>query len=675
MKESEAGFGEINKAESFVNRYRQVFRSLAGDDRIKFEAGREESYFDSEEMKVVVGYQESLSEQENVFLMGHELGHVSDMAANTEAYAGSFDYCKNRSQELVPQVKKILEDKGIYDSWYDGNLESLIYEKLRFFYNVVQDVSVNRRMGQRLAWMRDKEMMESIYQNFLFEEKDLSKSLLSDQFGYFILLGQMAPNGGYLFDEEVSRAGEEYTSDVNEVLEISLNQEVAEKTSPAVYQRHGYTELINWTKESIEPVFVRFLMKDFEDNPPTEEDQKEIDKKMSSDSSGKREQGKQKEQEEQKEGKGKSSSKWSDEIKTDSLDKKEVDQYRERKKAEEKKREEKKLSPEEKAKRAEAEVDEAVARKHGLKKELAREYRLVEARVSEYKERMADVFESFMKTIQEKIRTFAVKNYMSGKFDVDSFIDKYGGGLSNPDLADEIPWNNLDTYIQNEVISRLALYPAEVYFHLVLDGSGSMNEQRREELKKVSVLFLESLGTFESRVNLKFRLKKPFAVKTEIRMFGSKEEVVKSIDKLNTPEEELASRFKVLEKIGIDYGNTYDAIPLGEINKGIDQENEKKIKTKKRLEVVILVTDGGSDTEIQSKNEVNSLKKKGVIVKGLQIGDPSEQGREIFSSIWGEDGAEVKDLKELVPTMIKLTSKVINLTEPSINFYEVEEDE
>ncbi|MBI4276458.1 hypothetical protein HY629_01315, partial [Candidatus Uhrbacteria bacterium] len=198
-----------------------------------------------------------------------------------------------------------------------------------------------------------------------------------------------------------------------------------------------------------------------------------------------------------------------------------------------------------------------------------------------------------------------------------------------------------------------------------------------------TVLFLEALSTFEATVNVRFRLKKPFCVDTEIRMFGDpgKSVIVKPFTAgVMRPKEELASRFQTLGAIHGGYGGTCDAEPMWAIADSITPSLTSDLKEGRAKEFVFEITDGGSngvsarakaeDTAAQdTRNAVDAVEKVGVVARGFQIGEPAEEEKQTFGSIWGENGEHIPHPKDLAPAVAALLADELRKTEMKIQYY------
>ena len=328
-------------------------------------------------------------------------------------------------------------------------------------------------------------------------------------------------------------------------------------------------------------------------------------------------------------------------------------------------------TPKERAEQAQTEADERICQTHDISPESAARYRQIEKQIEPYKEALSRVFEEYMKSINDAYRNFYVEGCRSGRFNVETLINKYGPevAIENVGGMSIIPWDTLEVYDRQEIESRLSMVPSEIYMHLVLDTSGSMEKERIIAIKQITVLFMEALNSFEARVNQNFRLKKPFSVNLEVRTFDSDTEIVKPMQRNPDVGTEASLRFGALDKM-IPKGRTHDCLPLGQINESLLPNRLVDIKKRKAMELVFLITDGGSNTPDKTATIVDELNEKKVMTRGIQIGNPDGRERKIFNNIWGAQGIRVNSLEELAPNMVTLFREFLGEFPPEIQFYE-----
>ena len=192
-------------------------------------------------------------------------------------------------------------------------------------------------------------------------------------------------------------------------------------------------------------------------------------------------------------------------------------------------------------------------------------------------------------------------------------------------------------------------------------------------------------------------MKDPFAVDTEIRMFGSpgKSKVVKAFaESKPTPGREYADRFKALGEMTNGYGGTCDAEPFWNIASSIGEDAVKELQAGKAKEFIFEITDGGANAASKyaqegaeawqdSRNAIaaavakgaRGAKEMGVIARGFQVGTPSEEDQATFKAIWEADGARIPEPKDLVQAVAQLLASKFEQIPIGIEYYPAEDEE
>lgn len=699
--------------------------------------------------------EKGLNEWGRVWSVGHEIEHFQDMKKNPRAVVEHFAYMRRRAKELAPQAAEILSRKtggrlpdyltrqepiGKGQETMSG-LEKFLYQRLSGeLYNAMDDMYVNQHMALRCTVFApggsEYPEVVRLYRDFLYpthtdrqgeppdgaEPVDYTGRPLSFQMMDSLLRKTMVPDQDILVLPEVSGLLQGYADAMAEKMGITLAKEAAWLVSPANRKAADPGWRYEQIRRSIEPVFVRLLLQDLEqfDIPPEPPPQdtpgnSSPDGQDTESSAGQpgshhkpdRDGGQTAPSAAQKAGntqgqKSQSGNPWgSQDDKPEPVNEEMVAAFiaQQQAKAEAEKAKQKaekklaELTPADRAKLAEHQLDAALCKKLNIDPALATEYRDMEAAVEQYKSDLAEVFEQMMNTLSLQISRYWSEGFRSGRFNIDAFIAKYGPMLA-AEQPDFVPWEMLDAYDQREFMSRLDLFPDHIRVRLVLDGSGSMIEERLKALKQLSVLFLESLSTFELTMNLRYRLNTPFVVDTEIQMFGSegKNKIIKPFTGSADPETEKALRFTAMGEINNDYGMTCDAEALWNIATRLDPDDRSKIREGKAKEFVFVITDGGSnevsnfarsalspvpapeDAGEDSRNALAVLTEAGLLARGFQIGTPSEEEKDTFNAIWGENGKYTPDPKDLVPAVAEAFAGEIRKTRIFILAREEDDD-
>jgi hypothetical protein len=341
----------------------------------------------------------------------------------------------------------------------------------------------------------------------------------------------------------------------------------------------------------------------------------------------------------------------------------------------------KNASPEELQAQAQAEADRALCQQANADPKAAAEYRKIEREIEPYKHELARVFEEFMRTIEERVTFYLITGFKTGKEDIHYLIRKYA-----PELAknEDIPFDpsNLDHHARKELIIRLSIYPNDFRVRFVVDGSGSMDGEKIEMARKITVLLLEGLGTFEETMNLRYRLQKPFHADTQVRVFGDGDALAKAFKADDPQAHGLVAKFKALEEIRANKGSTHDAPSFKAIDKSLDADRTRKLLEGKARELVIYIADGGSQTAEASKRSIEVIQTKGITCKGLLIGTASEdiqdaeekelrkQEEKTFDTMFGVHGRHVSDVSKLAEVILGLLYEEIQKTAVRVSAYE-----
>lgn len=667
----------------------------------------------------------------------HELGHVRDLKENPKACLGNLEYLEQKAKGIAPQVLDIIRNNiGSVPNYltkqipvassstrFMSNIELFLYKQLFDLYNSLDDIYINRDIPNHAAKFSGsaRQAPYRLYRDFLFptnpgkpgspprelEAADYESMPQSAQLINYLLRKAMVPDQEILISPEVREALSGFADRVAESLGITLEEEVQSITSPANSRAKDPDWRNERIRQTIEEVFIQFLLKDLKEfSPPTEED---LNKMIAQMQNGDQEDA-------GAESEGQPGSPWNilpahhsgppniDKLKEFIRSQDEKAQAGEDKQKEEERKG--RLTPDERAQEAQAKADRKICEEFDVDPKFAEEYRELSSSVEPYKKDLSQAFEAVMQTIQQRISTFWTEGFRSGRFNIERFIRKYGPDLAT-DRVDLIPWEILDIYDQREIISKLVLWPDKLSLRVVLDGSTSMNAERILAVKQLAVLFVEALSTFESTINLRFRPKDPLIVATEIWMYGSNGQaiVVKPFAKDQpNPWAELADRFKAIGKINNGYGGTCEGEPLWSIASSITPEYEADLKKGKARDILFEVTDGetnevssagknlvkdlpekepiihkGRSVVINkqaaqdSRNALAALEAKGVIPRAFQIGDLTEKEQATFNSVWGLNGTHTPHPKDVTPAAAQMLASEILKTEFIIEYYEEEE--
>ncbi len=717
------------EAQAFIDRFLILFHTVSGDASLQYKVG-DGFFIDLKQGVITLDVKDFVKLKEGglnpwqiVWSVCHEIAHFHDMRQEPKGMMKHFEYLEERARQLMPQAIEIIRRKhgeeiakkmegslptgGDTQKQPKTGLEAFLYKKLHLLYNVLDDMYVNRSLAERAMVFAPKgnagSDVEHLYRTYLFPAKpngakdatqdassvedhvpDYTKLPKSHQFVYALLRERMVPTERVMVAPDVLEALEHYGSTAAKKLKLNLRGLIDDWTTPGAngtrYPERNPVWRYERVKEKVESVFLKFLMEDLENLPPPPPPE---DPPGSGEGEGEGEgegavekKGKKGAQKGEGSGKGKAPSMW------DELDQKPEhmhgktgaqaaeDMADQVEKKEEEKRNQEKTSAERHAE-AEAAADTALCKEAQIDPASAEAYRSIERQIELYKRELAQAFEEFMRTIEERITSYLLTGFKTGKMDVAHFINKHAIDLAH---EEELPMdmNLITSYARKECISRLAIYPNDFRVRLLVDGSGSMameNGNRIDMARQVTVLLLEGLATFEATMNLRYRLQKPFHADTEIRVFKNGDLLVKPFKADDEAANGPAAKFNALAQIQAG-GNTVDAPSFQAINSSLDEARTKKLQEGKAKEIVFYIADGGSETAEKSGALIASIQKKGVVCKGLLIGESSENEQQTFDGMLGPHGSHVPDVSQLAKVLLELFREEIRRTSVRVSPYE-----
>ncbi len=203
--------------------------------------------------------------------------------------------------------------------------------------------------------------------------------------------------------------------------------------------------------------------------------------------------------------------------------------------------------------------------------------------------------------------------------------------------------------------------PLDFEFTLICDVSGSMNENvpggKSYEQRLCAILIAEALDEFEKKLKIERQESMvDLRVFTEVRGFGAQDEELKGMSNGI----DYRTRVTIAKRLEACTGKrTADYKPLAGI--AAKMGNAAAVGTEGRdlKKAVVLITDGGSDDPALTKEAKARLDVLGVVVKAIQIGQPSTEDIEKFRYVWGDDGLPCKDVSRLVRAMQSLLQALL----------------
>ncbi len=287
-------------------------------------------------------------------------------------------------------------------------------------------------------------------------------------------------------------------------------------------------------------------------------------------------------------------------------------------------------------------ADSDYAQKIGVEKKDLQNYRKIVESLNKAvnPETNVSVLEELRKLFS-RIISKRLKKALTPKYPVDE-----GDELVDPaQLVADVKSGNLEPRVweDTEIREKKGDRFGEVEITLVCDRSGSMTEgQKAREQQKSAVLVMEVLKEFaELCEDEKINIDKPLEVKSEVYGFGAGEDN-KPMKKMSIELGE-AERIEVLKKLYNLPGTTTDFNCLEAIDGNLDDKIKTKIKIGELKKIVIVFTDGGSDSPSRVQGVLKSLRDNGVVTIGVGI---TEAGQLVLST-YAPNALVVEDVTKL----------------------------
>ncbi len=664
---------------NFLEKNKKMLNEFAGGDvKFNIEPGGG-FYFNLMSKEVTLDHkwfhEQGYSEEEILWITLHELSHYRDFTESPEDMLKyNVDHCIEKARGIGDHMLDILEEK-FSDTHHDAierckkeipvgtkggrrirSIDQAGMKAYSTFFNIFDDVFVNNQVSRRAHPYnrntgRHRNAIVDLYKHKLFPGAKYADLPRHFQFLYTLLREEMVPDEQVEIGDEVQEIlnkkcvrwfGEEMTP--KECVEKSIKKSNA--YSAAVQER--YTAL----RYTLEPIFADLLLKDLEDwepSPPPEEG--EDGQKQEGEGEGENGEGQQQEGEGEESGEQQGSGSnpfgdpWEEEYQDHS--KHSPDQYdwdemidEMESRAEQKKEEEKeqankeqwdKKTPEEKQKELADRKDRNLERENSLESGAIEDLREMQGELKQHIQELSE----FWQTLLQAYRTIGKRRVISGRhqegsdINIDAIVEEYprilAGSAENARIFKKMT-------LEQKKIS----FPEEVNVRIIGDVSGSMDSQKMHILKQSIVLLVSSLNEFQKRIDWQKNEDGAIQTKvdTQVWEFANETQEVKSFRSEDSIDEDV----KMAKMLGTltTKGSTDDANAIKTVSGAIhtDGDRVRKIREKKALEIVFMVTDGGSNNPKEVQEEVISLNDTGVIARAFQIGSVDEHEKNSFHIAW-----------------------------------------
>jgi hypothetical protein len=622
------GNNEHTEAVTFVERHRDYFEHYAGG-RIKIAPapeGLKTFAFDLNKNTIYINgmFYEKLGfpEQKTIFATCHEIEH------------------------FLEKIKILAEEGGEkkFESFIKKVKSSRAFSLMD---NCVADIHINKTVISRRKSM--SELERKIYKEDLFPIVDFTKQPRHIQFCQAIL-------------REARVSGEKCV--VSPDVQIALDElaKIKSKTGASLIEvmtdpQTSMSTRLKLQDKYIWPKVEALMEKDIEDKNKQKEQEKEEkgggkgegepseqgdgkeDKKEDQDG-GEEEEKNEKQDGESKKGKkeGEQEKAESSEVETDP-NKIFADEYTE---AEKKFSEAVPIEEIEKAlkERKEAQknnpdkIDQDYADKIGVEKKDLQEYRKIAESLEKIvnPETNVNILEE-LRDLFSRIISKRFKLKQAPRYPVEE-----GDELVDPaQLVADVKSGNLNPKVweDTEIKEKKGDKFGEIEITLVCDRSSSMTDgdgQKAVEQRKSAVLIMEVLKDFaEMCEEEKINIDKPLEIKSEIYSFAGGEVEDKIPLKKMSKDLGEVERINILKKLQSLPGSTTDFNCLEAIYDGLDNQIKQKIKENELKKIVIVLTDGGSDSVSKVQIALKGLQDSGIVVVGIGLTKDGEPARTTYA--------------------------------------------
>ncbi len=292
-----------------------------------------------------------------------------------------------------------------------------------------------------------------------------------------------------------------------------------------------------------------------------------------------------------------------------------------------------------------------ICRKQNISPEIVNKYNRLKKEIEPHKKELSDMFSDLMINIGEGVKFFKEVGFTSGKLNIKRLVKKFGPYFANKKTLHNLSIDDMDVYDQKDFVMEPVIKPDVIRVSLLLDCSGSMDQAKRDEIQKISILLMESFEGAEDKINLTYKPKKKIQIDTQIIAYGTDSKTIKDFSKNDFKrygtDTNIANKWEVVDQLDRSMGSTGSDQAWDEVLKiADDPDYMKEIQECKTKHLCIEVTDGGADYPERTKNIIEKLDEIGLINRGIQI-MPSDSEQGTFQSIWGKStdrGRIIKDI-------------------------------
>ena len=642
-------------AEQFIRRYGRLFSLFARDGSLNYEPNPNASTFSFHPKSFKIEAPTSwfvnpeYTEDELQFANYHELAHFTDMRKNPEAYLKNFEDIEKEAEDLAKDYC------GSHPNIQLDQVKHFYYKELHSLYNILDDIYVNNLVIQRSRFFDSgsgKNAIETLYKDKLgFSEADLTSQPLHRQMIYSLIRDEMLgdKNGKSIVDERVSNVLSQ------RILKKDMRDIINSRLKPVRGTLVDPEDRYRIIRHLIQPKYLELLEVSLKEQ---EQKQSNADNHNQNQSQGQNGDSSDFDPFNDKNNpaqdrdlldRGENSEQTIKDILKSFKEAKDID----------------KMSPEERNdylnKKAQKEFDES----HNITEKERKESDRIKNKISKSRKEMRKFWHGLIgKSIE--YRRAIVHRQKKGRLNVSDFIREYPriveseqrGSMRDLEIYDRIG-------LKREVVDQ----PESIDITLLVDCSGSMGGGRKiEAAKEAAALLMWSIKDFNDELDMTRReTRSKLRANTELITFGSTFEEKKSFNRNKGKLDNDADIIKSISAINDEMGGTDDASPLAAISAKLTSEERSKIKSKKLKKIIMEITDGASNDVGATSEQVQELTKEGVLMIGFQIGEVSQDERNIFNSIWNAGDASNKKGIHIGKDVSDLPDKLISSLADSLN--------
>lgn len=294
----------------------------------------------------------------------------------------------------------------------------------------------------------------------------------------------------------------------------------------------------------------------------------------------------------------------------------------------------------------------AYEEEHGITKEQAAQYYTEYQKIESYIEPLRQVFRRIIqeRTVpKRRLGSLKEEGVMVDPGLVTQTYLETRHGAKNPKTMKDFEGYTLPDNI-----------PASFSIHLVADQSGSMADGDKHVFqRRAAILLMEALKEFSDfSDSVSQELIENLDIRTELRSFGVRTNTQTKVYKPLSKELTEVQRIEYFRGLLNISGGTNDYDALAEIETELDKRmmQDKKyaeeLKSGRKREIVIVMSDGESNSPSQVALQLESLRAKGVKVVGVGV---SQEGSAVVRT-YAPDGKvayKVSDLPQTIENLLE----------------------